>query len=443
MEAELPEYSTNEILIDKMLYVIYTLHRKLLFDGVVGDAGNELMNLKAVYLKENLGRSGGVTYKEVIDCLKKIELLQVRESYLSGEFTKGYGLRMDIDYNIHALELLHWNPLGKSNGIQDDGLISKIKDATMENLKRIKVDTEYTHEIIKREIDPFVKTYYNYFTKSIASDNDMDRYAETDDYGRLHHNITGAAKELRPALSMEGKEIFSVDISASQLYFSIKGFESYLKMKANTAKLYQAKERFPDSTLFIESVLSGNFYNCLNHKLLLSEEGLKANKINILMPIFSQKNPKRKSKYFKALTDTFPTFMDYVKTLKKDTYEDAARHLQRVESNIVIRKVAARLLEEKMWFLTIHDAVLCTKNDLDKVHQIIQAEGLKFTGYKPNVKLSPWSGAKVDFSAPVSPKERRKRVSTTLHKHWERLDDRKKKRILKRNTNNKTIYSKT
>ena len=440
-EAGLTEYSNNEILVDKMLYVIYTLHRKLLFDGIVGDASNELINLKAVYLKNNLGRSGGVNYKDVIECLKKIKLLQVRESYLSGEFTKGYGLIMDIDYDVHSLELLRWNPLGKSI-VQNDSIISKIKDATRENLKRIRVDTNYINELTQREIDPFVKTYYKYFVKSLVSENDLDIYTETDDYGRLHHNLTGAAKELRPALSVYGEEIHSVDISASQLYFSIKGFEAYLKMKANTTNLYQAKDKFPDSTLFINSVLSGNFYRSINQKLQLSDEDLRKNKINILMPIFSQKDPKRRSKYFKALTDMFPTYMDYVKTLKKDNYEDAARHLQRVESGIVIGKIAARLIEENIWFLTVHDAVLCTKDDIDRVYRIIQDEGLKYTGYQPNLKSLLWSGAKIDFSPSVSIEERRKRTSAALHKHWQRKDERKQKRILRRiKDKNRTIYS--
>lgn len=160
------------------------------------------------------------------------------------------------------------------------------------------------------------------------------------------------------------------------------------------------------------------------------------------MPIFSQKDPKRRSKYFKALTDMFPTYMDYVKTLKKDNYEDAARHLQRVESGIVIGKIAARLIEENIWFLTVHDAVLCTKDDIDRVYRIIQDEGLKYTGYQPNLKSLLWSGAKIDFSPSVSIEERRKRTSAALHKHWQRKDERKQKRILRRiKDKNRTIYS--
>lgn len=431
IEAELTEHSDNEILIDKMLYVIYTLHRKLLFDGVVGDANNELINLKAAYLKDNLGRSGGVTYKDVIEALKKIGLLLVRESYLSGEFPKAYGLKIDIDYDVHTMELLYWNPLDKAI-MRNDKLICKIEEITKENLKEIRVDREYTQEITKREIDPYIKTYYNYFINSITSGNDLDRYAETDNYGRLHHNITGAAKELRPALSVDGKEIYSIDISASQLFFSIKGFEAYLKMKANTNNLYQAKNKFPDSSLFITSVLSGTFYNSLNQKLLLNDDELKANKINILMPIFSKQSPKRESKYYKALSEMFPTYMDYIKTLKKSTYKDAARHLQRVESSIVIEKIAPRLIAKNIWFLTVHDAILCTKDDMNVVDQIVREECLKFTGYQPHLKHSLWSGTKLNFNLPLSKEERRKRTSVALHKRWELLDNRKQKRKLRR-----------
>ena len=75
MKSSNPIDVQNPILIDKMLFVISEIFRVQL-NNIWDDINDDGMaHLQAKYLKANLSRSGGVTYKEVIDKLLAIDLI--------------------------------------------------------------------------------------------------------------------------------------------------------------------------------------------------------------------------------------------------------------------------------------------------------------------------------------------------------------------------------
>jgi hypothetical protein len=177
-------------------------------------------------------------------------------------------------------------------------------------------------------------------------------------------------------------------------------------MKANSSDWDTVCKKFPDVPKFINAVLSGDFYSSINKYLNFTEEEMKANKVKTLMPLFSKKDPKRRTKYHKALEEVFPTFLSYINTKKKKDYADAARFLQAEESAFMIGKVCARLAERGIWFVPIHDCILSKEGDIPLVRAIIEEEGIVYNGFKPNMKSPNWTGFKADLPRARTPEER-------------------------------------
>lgn len=415
IKAGYPQYSINEILIDKMIYVIYIIHRQIMKQGYRDESDFELAHLKSVYLKKTLGRSGKVTYKNVLDALSIAGIIEYNISYKVNYYSKSFGLKNRNTGKFTTEVLTHWVPPIKKEKTENAGS-DELKAHYKENLKLVKVDKNYLALIIINEPSIEKNYYYIYFVEMLDSGEPSDLYAEIDPYGRLHHNLTGAAKILRPGFSLNGEKIFSIDLSASQLFFSIKGFEAYLKQIGNTKDIKVAFDKYPDAKVFIDKVLSGQFYSAINEYLKLSDEELKNNKRNILTPLFSKRDPLKKSKYFKAIETVFPAFSSFIKSLKKKSYENAAHVLQRAESKVMIEKVAMRLFRErKCWFLTVHDSILCLEKDIDYCKAVLLEECKKHTGHHPNIKTEQWTKDKLNLKKSFTENE------------WEELENNKKK----------------
>ncbi len=390
-----PQYASNEILIDKMLYVIYIIHRQVMKEGYRDDTDFELAHIKAQYLKNTLGRSGKVTYKNVLDTLFIAGLIESNTSYKVNYFSKSFGLRNVNTANYITEVLTHWVPPIKREKRVSVGL-EELKSQFKQNLNLIQVDKDYLAKIITYETNIYKAYYYVYYLIQLSSGDPLDLYTEVDPYGRLHHNLTGAARILRPGFSVNGEKIYSIDLSASQLFFSIKGFEAYLKKIGNTKDIKGAFDKYPDAKVFIDKVLSGQFYSAINEELKLNDEELKNSKRNILTPLFSKRDPIKKTKYFRAIETVFPTFSNYIKSLKNKSYTNASHTLQRAESEVMINKVAIRLLKEgKCWFLTVHDSILCIEKDIEYCRAVLLEESEKHTGHQPNIKIEPWTKDKL------------------------------------------------
>ena len=415
LKANKNKEATNEILLDKMLFLISEIHRLSLKYFFENEDGIELTHLMSKYLKDNLGRSGGVTYRQVVDYLIFTNIIEVDDSFKTGNYSKSYGLvNRNKLFHVYQVELKHWQPKPRKGSLESTQEGLGVLEAINANIGKILVDMDYVELVNMQEVNRYaiLSILYNISSSpkrsnpSKIENKSIKRiYVKTDEYGRVHHNITGVGRTYRPAFTIEGEEIYSVDLSASQMYFSIKGLTGYAKMKANSKDLELAYNKFPDVPKFIESVLSGEFYLAINEYLGFTEEELKANKIKTLMPIFSKKDPKRKTKYLKALETVFPTFLAYINTKKKNDYADAAKYLQSQESMIMIEGVCSKLIELGVWFVPVHDCILCKKGDIDIVKEIIEDTCIKYNGCKPHSKTSNWTGEKQKLKHLRTPEE--------------------------------------
>jgi hypothetical protein len=335
-----------------------------------------------------------------------VDAIDGKSSYFPGNYSKSYGLKYrGKKFSEHTIELKYWQPSPRKLPFKKTDEVTNLIEVIKSNISKIQIDKTYLKKVIVNETSLLKILYYGYSMNALLAKKVGGIYAKSDDFGRLHHNITNISKTLRPALTVSGESIYSVDLSASQLFFSIKGVAAYAKQKKNTSDWRVIEQKLPDVQKFIDAVLKGEFYTSINQHLKFSDEELKVNKVQTLMPIFSQKDPKRKTKYYKALETIFPTFLNFVNSKKKENHADAAKFLQKEESSVMIEKVCARLMSEDFWFLPVHDCILTTINNVDRVKAIIKEECQIYNGFNPHMKVSDWTGAKLELPLFRTPEE--------------------------------------
>ena len=83
------------------------------------------------------------------------------------------------------------------------------------NISKVQIDKVYFKKVISNETSLLRILYYRYSMNALMAKKVGGFYAKYDDFGRLHHNITNISKTLRPALTISGESIYSVDLSAS------------------------------------------------------------------------------------------------------------------------------------------------------------------------------------------------------------------------------------
>ncbi len=391
--------SENEIVLDKMLFLIMEIYRTSMRHYFIEEFDSKMAPLKAEIIKRNLGYVGNIKYNDVIELLIRTGLIVVDEHYVINKHSKHYGLVGVKNHELVTEELKKWQPKDKKRKTIET---TRIFDSVLSNLSAINLDLEYLDLVLINEPNRLRKEYIKYCITPFKTGSKEDFYASIDEYGRLHHNVTGFSRDIRPAVTVHGKLITSFDLSASQLYFSLKGFIAYLKQVYNNSNLEHIYSIRPDSERFVRCVLEGRFYEEINKYLNYSSENLKSNKVNILMPIFGREQKKKKTQFYKAYEELFPTFLKYINKLKEKGYKIVAQDLQRKESSVIINKVSIRLINEGIWFLPIHDCILAKEEDEELVKKIILDECLLATGMVPHMKKSVWTTKKLDLSPQIT-----------------------------------------
>ena len=106
-------------------------------------------------------------------------------------------------------------------------------------------------------------------------------------------------------------------------------------------------------------------YENLYQKVISREEMKEL----IYKVFFSQNFAYKKEKFL--FKEKFPTISQIIYKLKKQRHNKFALCLQRIESEIFIKKICKRLVENDIIPLTIHDSVIVIAKDEEKTLQIV------------------------------------------------------------------------
>lgn len=249
-----------------------------------------------------------------------------------------------------------------------------------------------------------------------------------DDHGRIHTNLTNAAKALRQHLSVDGERLANIDISESQPLFlgmevakgSVQGkgggarrkregggdddgSHSLSHMMDNTmmdTRPQPAGEtvdaalgvgipsagRLPaDLRHYLDLCQSRGLYQAVADRLGKPREEVKQR----IMVVFYGK-PSLRTPVSKVLDELFPSMMHALRSAKQEDHRRLAHHAQRLESGFMFGRVVPRIMELRpdLFIATIHDSILTTAKDAKFVRKMMLAEFARL-GLKPQVRVEP------------------------------------------------------
>ncbi len=138
-----------------------------------------------------------------------------------------------------------------------------------------------------------------------------------------------------------------------------------------------------DIRIYKELTEKGEFYEYLMEKFGANEER-SAFKVRFFSEVFySEENDNEGRTRFNEL---FPRVAEIIAYYKKVNHRDLAIELQKIEAEIMVNSVVKRLMDNKIFVLTIHDSILTTSENLELVKKIIWEEFNRYSLH-PTLKV--------------------------------------------------------
>lgn len=321
------------------------------------------------------------------------------------------GLEFDFGKATDFLQQLH--------ALERDYYISKVKTKKAIKNRAIKATQRYNSRFI-------IASMLNQFTLLPQAQKKTNNPAHRDHNVKRYHTLMTTMKsELRNFITYKGEELVNIDISNSQPYlingllrpefwspsedeeFNIKLFKSksfYDENNVNLIKyimLHVPEESIDTTELenFQEITSSGNLYHYLYEQMkeLPEMEALSYKELKqaILAMLYSE----NVSHYGhigiakKVFTSNFPTIYKLLCQIKSRHKECLPILLQRMESHLIIDKIAVRINKEHptVPIFTVHDSIATTKSNVKLVQQIMTEEMEKTIGISAKLKEEPWN----------------------------------------------------
>jgi len=195
-----------------------------------------------------------------------------------------------------------------------------------------------------------------------------------DDYGRVHNAITSLSKALRPALRMQGQPTGHIDIINSQPAMLALLLTHGTAVPSTAGgppgvlrSIYDRRGTSPSegARMYCELAAKGYLYEYLMDETGLTRADVKR---GLLRDVFGRRQwyPSLVEDVFR---DCFPAVYEFIRDCNRDDHAALLRALQGVESDLVIRRIGARLSELQCPIVSLHDAVYCARSDIRCVEQ--------------------------------------------------------------------------
>jgi hypothetical protein len=321
--------------------------------------------------------------------------------------------------------------------IRDMSLINRIETNSRQlkyrNSKKYPKLNEYIHRV-KIEVDEAITTVEFTYLKNLVNDpgkaesrrtfslSEIEKIRAGDIYikcnvtnGRLDSNFTRLPSELVQHLSIDGNLLTEIDIKNSQPFFAavimnptpkVQGLMRdylghHLTMLTKSLDIAECE----DVKLFTSLVTNGTFYEPFM-MAKFKEAGIncpdRADLKDRLFIIFFGKSLAWKyNKGAKIFNSIFPNVIRFFNLIKKGDHARLSVFLQRIESDIVLERIAPRIIKEypKLPFVTKHDSLLpsgiMTVDSTEEVKRIMLDVITEVTGLTPKVEIK--SCEKKDF----------------------------------------------
>ena len=341
-------------------------------------------------------------YPHAIKKLTDAGIIKCNDSYLAGEYSKSYTFS-----NLSHFSQLSFVPnLNYKSPTHD--LEEPYKSLSIDfDCDKLTIDENKVHKYISTLNGKPKKVYHIISAKKILMG---DYYFTIDKYGRFHHNLTNLSSNLRKFLTYENEKLKGIDLPNAQplllliLLNHIKEHKESQYLVDPSEVLKAIDENLDQVQLLKELVFDGNFYAFIYHKLqpmnikdlpetLWGDTPKEVRKI-VKLEVLKWINAKRKSNdhyrpyideiiehHFKPLHTLMWTIKSLENTpdaeltkdgntLFKASYKNAARVLQSMESDIIIKGICNQLKDEKpsIPLFTIHDCIYTNESNFEYLY---------------------------------------------------------------------------
>jgi len=194
-------------------------------------------------------------------------------------------------------------------------------------------------------------------------------------YGRVHTPATSLKRGLRRYLRIEGQPLVEIDIANSQPLM--------------LALLMQERGiTTPDALAYRSLCEQGQLYGHLMESQGVPTSERREYKRKVIGQVLYCKNSDQDNPLSIAFGKMFPSVMKVIKDTKRQGYRHLPRHMQRKESDIMIRDVCGRLTREhpQVPVLSIHDSLMTTRSHVALAQRIIHEEFAKL-GITPTLNV--------------------------------------------------------
>lgn len=375
--------------LDDGLYLIHTILRRLTHsaDKAAASKGG-YVRLKSDILARTMDHR---TQRKVIDALLENDVIQ-RISYQVGSHCFGYRLCDRFMGSKHVRTMVRDPRLIRAIDRNRQRFASirtenwlPIHFALDEHQRRLRIDMEHAEEIIRSlpiESNPFD------IQRIIARNIHEQRFHfRVGKYGRVSNSISSMKREVRASLRHNGNPLTTEDISNSQPAFLALTAHTINAQQQTSTPTNQQHPHPPPTTIhdfrFSPDLVDycylaggGLLYDEL--QLLLRAKGHDISrddlKRRVLTDIFAKKRLPSGSEYPSLVEDVFaerfPSVYLFIRQFNCNGIEhkNLIRYLQTCESNLVIHRVAADLIERGIpLVLTLHDAIFTSHDSGDMV----------------------------------------------------------------------------
>lgn len=446
---ENPPYEIKGFLKDKLIHILHLLHSI--------PANNKDLEIIDGYIPiySKIVKRAIPNYREYLDYLLRIGILETDNWYIVGGKSKGYRFTQAFQTTLKPVNIT--NTALCRHQKADSHFSASMKKSHNHLLKWFNSNLEINYDLamdyintdLNRKLkNPELRDFdmknckeKNPYNQYAASYINIERIAAVDfqlkvdtNVYRFHSNITNIRSELRNLLTYNGLPLCSIDIKNSQPFLSTvlldenfwqdKGVKSIISINnINNSSIYKhltidkyisyimclkspEMQSCIDLEWYVQIVSQGKFYECFE-KAMSEELGSnyadrRAVKTAMFQVLYSDNRfigqveaaPK------KLFKDIFPSVYNLFALIKQGDKTKLPRLLQQLESHLIIKQVSKRIAREKpnLPIFTIHDSIATTVGNEAYIKAVIEEELYSAIGHKPILNLEYWQPSAMRFN---------------------------------------------
>lgn len=397
----------------------------------------------------------GASYKEVIEALEAVGIIEVNHSYIIGEKSMGYRLAKRYAGEMVEYEL-------KTKGINERLQAYQKKKATEQkrrqkglqhlskwiNKNHLSIDVEAATQYINEYEEQFSKLMKETAFSTTEQQQEMlyrvsmrvkqmkdcvsqistgNYEMKRDANGRIYSPLTSLKRELRSFIRLDGENVGSLDIKASQPYLLTlllkKAFWQttnklpitlhsanptlYATLVSHLTPIITFTDFFGrlensafEGFTFPKINWAGDFYTYLQQQVKQEDDGnltgkyfeTRANVKSTMMLLLYDTYFDKQPVYYQMFKKLYPNEADLMDMIKKINPSDKSIFpsiLQSIEAELVLNRVTKQIAKQEpsMPMFTVHDGIFLPTTKIKDLYDEVVSTITDCTKLRPGIKI--------------------------------------------------------